>query len=286
VVEHGPHEQQIAFRVAVDQPRQALRERSASGRGGEIGGDLGFAERCQGGVVTQLMHPQFLRQRLQGVVPQGQVHRPGGGDQKQLGGRPAARQGRQQIDRGVVHPLEILDDQQERPGRREGLQRFRNLAQHALARGTQKFALQGLTVCTGQQGGKLHQPGRRVRGQGLHDRVAAGPPAQLAERFQHRVVGFHTAVALQALPAGQAQARHLRRGLLLEGVDQGGFADARLPRDKDQLALRPQCQLQVPAQLPEPVPAAHQCAVGRGRRHGGLRHGAVESPSARRMVKM
>ena len=177
MVEHGPHEQGIALRAAEDQPGQALRQGGTGGHGGEIGGDVGGAERLDRELVTQLMHPQVLRERLQGMVPHGQVSRTGGGHQQQLGGRPATRQSREHIHRGGVHPLEILQDHQERPLRRERLQQFRYLTQHALARGALELALLRLAVGTGHQGWKLHQPGRRVRGQRLDVRSAVSPLA-------------------------------------------------------------------------------------------------------------
>jgi hypothetical protein len=62
------------------------------------------------------------------------------------------------------------------------------------------------------------------------------------------------------LPTREAQALHVHRGLALEGIDQRRFADARLPGNQDELALRPHGQLQVPAQLPEGARAAHQGA--------------------------
>ena len=129
--------------------------------------------------------------------------------------------------------------------------------------------MQGLAVFTGHQGRKLYQPGRRVRRQGLDDRVAAGPPPQRSERFEHRVIRFHAAVALQALPAREAQARHLRHGLLLEGVDQSGFANAWFSGDKDELPLALQGLVQTRAQRLQHARASHQMAVCWGHRGRG-----------------
>jgi hypothetical protein len=53
------------------------------------------------------------------------------------------------------------------------------------------------------------------------------------------------------LSVRQAQIRHARHGLLLEGVDQGGFSDARLPGQKDHLPLMAQSAVQALPQRPE-----------------------------------
>ena len=92
----------------------------------------------------------------------------------------------------------------------------------------------------------------------LDERRAARLPAQRAERFQHRVIRFHAAVALQALPARQAQPRHVRHGLLLEGVDQGSFANARFAGDKDELPLAVQRPMQTRAQCLQHARASHE----------------------------
>ena len=97
-------------------------------------------------------------------------------------------------------------------------------------------------------------------GQGRDDRIAASPTAQLPERFQHRVIRFHAAIALQALPACQAQGRDRRRGLLLEGVDQGSFPDARFPSDQDELPLTVHGPVQTRAQRLQLALTSHQVA--------------------------
>ena len=50
-------------------------------------------------------------------------------------------------------------------------------------------------------------------------------------------MNFLAAVTLNTLPVRQAHVRHVRHGLLQEGVDQGDFANARFPREKDDLSL-------------------------------------------------
>ena len=90
----------------------------------------------------------------------------------------------------------------------------------------------------------LHQPGGRVHRHGLHDGVAASTAAQLPERFQHRVIGFLAAVALDALPVRDTYVRHVRRSLLQEGIDQGGFPQARLPSEQDDLSLTVHCPVE------------------------------------------
>jgi hypothetical protein len=86
----------------------------------------------------------------------------------------------------------------------------------------------------------------------------------------HRVVGFHAAVAFQALSAREAQARHLRRRLLLEDIDQGGFADARLSGDQDKLSLALHGPVQIRVQCLQQTRASHQMAVYRRSQYSGF----------------
>src|SRR5260370_40541389 len=88
-----------------------------------------------------------------------------------------------------------------------------------------------------QQRRTLHEPGGRLRGKDFDDRLAPRTPAQLAQRFQYRVVAFLRTESLDALPQRNAQARRRGPCLALELIDQGRLADPRLARDRDELAL-------------------------------------------------
>ena len=114
-----------------------------------------------------------------------------------------------------------------------------------------------------QKRGKLHQPRRSLHGQRLDKGFSPWTTTQPTERLQHRVVRFLATVAFHALPAGNANGEYVggspslefvvrvhhaldndlvrpeSSALLQDYVDQRGFSDARLPRDKDDLPLPP-----------------------------------------------
>jgi hypothetical protein len=62
------------------------------------------------------------------------------------------------------------------------------------------------------------------------------------------------------LSVRQAQDRHVRRRLRLEGVAQGGFPNAWLAGDKDELPLAAQRPVQARTQRLQHILASHQMA--------------------------
>ena len=66
-----------------------------------------------------------------------------------------------------------------------------------------------LAVFALQQGRELHQPGWRLRSQDIDDFIASRAPAELAERLQHRVVGFLAAISLHALATRERMLREI-----------------------------------------------------------------------------
>jgi len=68
------------------------------------------------------------------------------GDEHQFGRHLTARQCRDEIHRGVIDPLEIFENQQQRTFCGDSLQRLADFTQHSLTRGAQDLPLQHLTV--------------------------------------------------------------------------------------------------------------------------------------------
>jgi hypothetical protein len=64
--------------------------------------------------------------------------------------------------------------------------------------------------------------------------------AQPTHRFQHRVIRFFSSIAFHALSAGNTKDEQVNGSAPLEFVDQRGFSDARLTRNKNDLPLPPQ----------------------------------------------
>jgi hypothetical protein len=76
-------------------------------------------------------------------------------------------------------------------------------------------------------------------------------------------------------PCRDAHVRHVRRRLLQEGVDQGGFPKARLPGEQDDLSLVAQRLMQAIPQRPEHALSAHQATGGGLHRLDRMGRGAV-----------
>ena len=95
------------------QPRQAFGQ-AASGRPrSEIRGHFRFAKGLQSDLVTQLMNQEVLLEHAQRMFREYDVHWTVRGDHHQSGGCSAASKRRDDVHRGVVHPLDILESQQQ-----------------------------------------------------------------------------------------------------------------------------------------------------------------------------
>ena len=107
-------------------------------------------------------------------------------------GIAAAQERREQVERRVVGPVQVLEHEHERRRGAERVERLEHLAQHPRAR----RALRGVADRLGpgpglvEQPRQLDQPGRRALRERADDRVALRTARQLAERLQHRHVGL------------------------------------------------------------------------------------------------
>ena len=89
-------------------------------------------EQLQGQLHRLAVQHQLLLDRLQGMRTQQHLDGPIGAQNEQPGGIPPAGQIRQQVQRGKVAPVQILEHQQQRAADGEHLDRLGQLPQHAL----------------------------------------------------------------------------------------------------------------------------------------------------------
>ena len=76
-------------------------------------------------------------------------------------GAPPRQQG-EQVERGVIAPVQVFqDEQQERLGGQR-IDHFREFPEHAFPCRPVQFMLQAFPVGSTEQPGHLHQPGRRL----------------------------------------------------------------------------------------------------------------------------
>ena len=143
-------------------------------------------------------------------------------------GPEPAGQIRQQVQRGIVAPVQILQHQQERAADRQHLDRLGQLPQHALLGGPHDPALHRLERRRTEQRGHLGQPRGGLLLQHRQERRALGFSTQPAQRLQDRQVGFAPAVVLDTLPPRQPHIPRAR-GILHKGIDHGRFAEPGSP---------------------------------------------------------
>jgi hypothetical protein len=100
--------------------------------------------------------------------------------------------------------VQVLQQQDERRLRGQGVEGLDQLAQHPLARRPLRAPLHGLELGVVEEGGELRQPRGRALLQDAEERVAPRLPAHPAEGLEDREIRLGRAVLLDALPAADA----------------------------------------------------------------------------------
>src|SRR5215475_15167291 len=128
------------------------------------------------------MDEKFLLEGPERTV--GAHHRAGSvsPEKKQPGRFTATGQRRNDVERGMIRPMQIFQDQNQASVRSYNFQRFTYLAHHPLARGPENLLPERLLLIGFDKRRKLYQPGRRAKGQSL-DRKSR---VRLADKAAHR----------------------------------------------------------------------------------------------------
>jgi hypothetical protein len=137
----------------------------------------------------------------------------------------------------VIDPLQVLEHEQQRDIGRNCLYRLSDLAQHALSRRPENLPLQHFAVRLREQCRKLRKPSRCLRRQDVYRSLTSVTAAQLADCFQHRIIGFSTAISFDTLSAGNAEPGHRGARLNLKRVGDRGLADPRFPGNENDLSI-------------------------------------------------
>ncbi|MCY1010532.1 hypothetical protein OV079_34205 [Nannocystis pusilla] len=235
-------EQRHAAGAVVDQRRQRgdLGRGAAEGVGEQRGGVV-LGQRAQVDAARHLGQRSqgLLQQRRHGLVAER-------GDHQQAGRALAGQQRGEQLERGGVGPLQVVEQQHQRRGRvGEGAdERAHGPVQAALG-GPGRVAVGRAGAGAGQRGPQLGQEGEQRAGEAaerpLERERAAGQALlgvgehgldELHERGPQRAVGL---VAAQLLELAGDEAAAAAGDLAVELVDQRGLADARRAGDQQQL---------------------------------------------------
>ena len=238
IVHQHDHEQGIAVRVGVDDGGDVtvhsstpLKRRSRYAATSFLAQVL---ERDLGAPAPRAQRGQHL---LDGMIEHRRQGRPVRPQQHRLRALRPLREHRDDVDRALIAPVQILQDEHQRVIDRDRLHQAGELAQHPLRRRVGVPAPQPLAVHGPLQRRHLRQPARGDRAQGGQRPVAGRPVAQPLQGLQHRHVGLSLAVLLDALPVSDQDGGGGGSHRADEGLDERALADPRFALDEDDLPL-------------------------------------------------
>ncbi len=201
--------------------------------------------------------------RAQRVSPAVQLRRPVAAHHQQAGRLGPAGQEGDEIERRVVAPVEVLEDEHAGSVGRPRLEPGRQLPQHPRLRDRRRLVrLRRCGVARRPEPGNLCAPCRRVAREQVAElgRLGLGA-AEAADCLQDRQVRLPDPVLLDALPAPHPEAA-VALGALHERFEEGGLSDPRLSGHEDD---PPAPLAGVPERVPEPSELRAPADEGRDR---------------------
>ena len=163
------------------------------------------------------------------------LNRTARGDQHEFRGRTAPCQRGDEVNAGVIRPLQVFQHEQQRSLSGDRLQCFTELAQHALTGRAHDFAMQDLAILPREQRRKLCHPSRRFCEEDLDDGFGPGTAAQSSQRLEDRAICFFVSISFYALAIRDANGVPRERSLLSEYFCQCALTDAGFPGDEHDL---------------------------------------------------
>jgi hypothetical protein len=206
IVHSADEEERMALGAPVEHGRQRGGEGVAREARPEIcdhvlGGQATEDERATAAVGLQLageIHQRLIaRERVSGAVRR---------DNQESGGIGAPRERRQEREARNIAPVDVLQPQHHRPVDRDNVERFGQLADHALMSGAGSRAADRLRLARGEQRRHLGQPRRREHPKPPLQTTAARASTRSTERLENGHVRLGRAVGLDALPVAQPHA--------------------------------------------------------------------------------
>ena len=294
IVDKAHHEQRMAVGAPVDDLGQLRRDRPVGESAGQVLVHGGPGQELDPQLLALPVSGQLLLHCAQRMRADDHVDGAERAEQQQARRLPAARERGDEIERGVVAPVKVLEDEHEGDLGRQRLKRLGHLAEHALPRRPEDLPLQPITVGCADQRGHLDEPGGRVALENGDDAVPVVLAAESPEGLEHGHVGLSRAVEGETLAPRRPDAPALQP--VQEQVDERGLPDTGLARDEDDLSLSAEgpveaaleaIQLGVAPDRVEgsrPRPGAGAGRGGRSRRAcpPALRAGAASPPLPRR----
>ena len=155
---------------------------------GQVLFDVRFIKPFELHLMAQVVQQQVLPQRLERARRQDQVCGTKRSQQQQLCVLTAPRDRRNDVERAVVDPMQILEDEHERHRLREDLERLAELTDHPLATRSEELALECGVLLRPNQRRQLNQPGRCEGGERVDHHGTELASRELTNRFEKRVV--------------------------------------------------------------------------------------------------
>ena len=230
VVDDAGDEQRQAVRAVVQRPheRRIGGQRRHARR--HVLADFRLGEVVERELCAEAMQAQLLPHRRERVVGRDQLRHAETAEPEQPCRRAAAREVVDELHRGLVAPVQVLGDQQERSLLRVAIEELAHLAQHPGLAGTGQLAPQRLALFRRREPGQLEEPCRRDRADQVDERGIA--TRQVGERLEDRQMRLAGAVLLHAMPVRTVAFADLAH----EPFEDGALADAGLARHPHDLA--------------------------------------------------
>src|SRR5262245_2407734 len=97
------------------------------------------------------MDEKILLEKFERVVGKQHVTRSVSSEEKQPGRFPTTGECRDDVESGMIYPVQVFEDQNQTSISRDDFQRFADLAHHPLARGSENLLLKGLLLISSDQ---------------------------------------------------------------------------------------------------------------------------------------
>src|SRR5262252_5075392 len=125
-----------------------------------------------------------------------------GADQEELGPLATAGQPVDQVQGGMVSPVEVLEDQYERPVGAQRFERVGHLPQHPVTGSPEERWLRGFAQLGAYDPRQLFHPGWRVFAEYAKNALRLGPPTKAPDRVQYRQIRLTGPSVLDTEAAG------------------------------------------------------------------------------------
>src|SRR5262249_11402438 len=168
------HKERIAFSAEVNHLTQASGKVLVGKSGAQVAGNVFLGEVLERKFMAQTMSLEFAFYSAQRMAGEDHVDGTIGTDAHQSRGITAACQVGDQVEGGVVTPVQVFEHQKQRRIRSETLDGFGHLAQYAFTRSTSSLRLKHAALVRGYKRRHVGKPDRSVLAQNVEHLRSCG----------------------------------------------------------------------------------------------------------------